>query len=121
MARFGDLTQHTYTTGDVEDGVHNVGWLGGGSEFPVGETSEEFRKALAILCDDPIMSHRGFHKCEFCQSGSRETGNGQIRVRDHEGRWYAAPTMVGHYVSAHGYRPPEEFVNAVMDPAEIGR
>lgn len=27
---------------------------------------------------------------------------------------YAAPSLVHHYVVAHGYKPPEEFIAAVM-------
>lgn len=30
------------------------------------------------------------------------------------GRAYAGPTMILHYVVAHGYQPPQEFIQAVM-------
>lgn len=31
------------------------------------------------------------------------------------GEWtYAAPSMLGHYIEAHGYRPPRVFIEAVM-------
>jgi hypothetical protein len=31
-----------------------------------------------------------------------------------DGRVYAAPSLVHHYVIAHGYRPPDEFIAAVL-------
>ena len=101
MAHFDDLTPHSYTTGQIEADVLNVGWLGSGGSFPTGETTPEFKNALKSLCADPIVSHRGFHACQFCEGGSRETGNGQIRVKDSSGKWYAAPTMIGHYVDLY--------------------
>ena len=30
------------------------------------------------------------------------------------GRVYAAPTLIWHYVTEHGYRPPDEFIDAVL-------
>jgi len=41
-------------------------------------------------------------------------GNGEVRVRAPDGRWYAAPTLVAHYVAVHGYLPPAPFVGAVL-------
>jgi hypothetical protein len=38
----------------------------------------------------------------------------EIRVVGRDGRVYAAPGLVCHYVAAHGYQPPQEFVEAVM-------
>ena len=117
MAYFADLTPHTYTpTGDLE--VLNVGWLDEGRPFPVGTTPQEFRDALLDLCRRPILLHRGVHVCWFCRGGL--AGNGQIRVLGPKGTWYAAPTLVHHYVSAHEYSPPADFVGAVLSPVAVG-
>ncbi|WP_160148400.1 hypothetical protein [[Leptolyngbya] sp. PCC 7376] len=62
------------------------------------------------------MLHRGFHCCEFCDNA---TGNGQICVRHPNGNWYSAPTMLHHYVTVHHYLPPEEFIEAVLNPIEV--
>ncbi len=32
----------------------------------------------------------------------------------HAGKVYAAPSLVHHYVVAHDYRPPDEFIAAVL-------
>jgi hypothetical protein len=43
------------------------------------------------------------------------TGNGEIRVRAANGITYVAPVLVLHYVVEHGYLPPQEFIEAVID------
>jgi hypothetical protein len=47
-------------------------------------------------------------------------GNGQIRVLSKKGNLYAAPTLVYHCVTQHGYRPPKEFIEAVVAPHGVG-
>jgi hypothetical protein len=120
MAFFADLTPHTYSpTRGLE--VLNVGWLDEGQPFPVGPTCQAFRDALLELCRHPIILHRGVHVCWFCRGRRQDlAGNGQIRLLSPTGIWYAAPTLVHHYVTAHEYCPPADFVEAVLSPAGIG-
>jgi hypothetical protein len=42
-----------------------------------------------------------------------DLGNGEIRVIG-ASAIYAAPTLIYHYVVAHSYQPPEEFIEAVL-------
>jgi hypothetical protein len=120
MAFFEDLSRYTYgLDADTDDGALNVGWLDGRFAFPRGPTSLEFRSALRLLCSKPIRLHRGFHRCDYCLPAHEVRGNGQIRVRGMTGQWYAAPTMIHHYVSVHFYLPPSEFMEAVIEPMEV--
>jgi hypothetical protein len=126
MAHFEDLTTYEYL-GTPTSGVLNVGWLGAGQPFNRGTTSEAFQTALRTLCDNKSMNLCfGHHVCEFCPGASWgdpyffSNGNGEIRVRAAGGTWYVAPRLVLHYVVEHNYCPPPEFVEAVLDPAEIG-
>jgi hypothetical protein len=73
---------------------------------------------------------RGYRMCEFCERQPGETlwpptsardesgefflGNAEIRVPGANGVTYAAPNMLIHYVTEHGYRPPEEFLEALQ-------
>src|SRR5437879_7346546 len=41
-------------------------------------------------------------------------GNGEVRVTEPSGIRWTAPTMIYHYVVAHGYRPPRDFVEGVL-------
>ena len=123
MTFFPDLTPHTYMFHREERGVLNIGWLGDGNPMPTGTTSREFHDQLAQLCGSCIGKHRGVHYCEYCNADTPQTspfyGNGQIRVRDQAGIWYAAPTLIHHYVVDHSYRPPTVFIDAVLNPAEV--
>jgi len=121
MACYEDLTPYTYTPNDDKT-VVNIGWLEMGHEFETGPTSEEFRAALARLCKAPILLHRGHHDCQFCDRKWDEwpIASGQIRVLGQNGKWYAAPTLVIHYVEAHEYLPPAKFIDAVLNPVAIG-
>jgi hypothetical protein len=124
MSYFADLTRYEYDPTDLD--VLNIGWLDGEHPYKRGETPADFRAALQQLVQRPIMKHRGFHVCEICRPEDAATfpfptiGNGQIRVRSQQGTWYAAPRMISHYVEEHSYQPPDEFVEAVRNPGEVG-
>lgn len=125
MSYFADLTPHIYAREDTEgQTVLNVGWLDPSKEYPRGEVSVEFVKALEVLCERPVYLHRGFHDCRFCPRKAdhhfaARIGNGQIRVMDADGIWYAAPTMIHHYVTVHHYQPPSLFICAVLKPTAV--
>ncbi len=114
MAAFADLTPYTYfhAEGDLP-GTVNVGWLAAGQPFPTGVTSAEFRDKLARLCQQRFKQTRGVHGCEFCTGRDRPRSSSEMRVSLGD-RVYAAPSLVHHYVVAHDYRPPDEFVAAVL-------
>jgi len=126
MSYFEDLTTYEYS-GKPNTSVLNVGWLGEGHPFDAAETADAFRTALKELCDTRWMNKcRGHHVCEFCPGTSwgdpyfHEMGNGEIRVRSASGTWYVAPRLVFHYVAEHNYCPPKDFIDAVMNPIQIG-
>jgi hypothetical protein len=44
-------------------------------------------------------------------------GNGEIRIAATNGMIYVAPVLILHYVVAHRYLPPQEFVAAAINAA----
>ena len=44
----------------------------------------------------------------------RKSGSAEIIVPGRDGKAYRAPTLISHYVRSHRYRPPREFVEAVL-------
>ncbi len=50
--------------------------------------------------------------------GEFVVGSAEIRVQGPRGDRYAAPDMIIHYVEAHGYRPPDDFVAGVLGTLE---
>ncbi len=140
MTYFQDLTPYSYSERDKELGLLslNIGWLAGQQPFSRGETPQEFRTQLFQFCLDENLVHiyRGFHECEICNLPSREwaerrhsiygdkaefasIGDGEIRVIG-ESAIYAAPALIYHYVVDHEYKPPDDFIQAVMTGPQPG-
>lgn len=114
MTYFKDLTPYAYIDPEEElPDTINIGWLDKDYPFPVGETSDDFRAKLRALCEHRLKQTRGFHSCQFCKGRDRATSSSEMRIA-HDGKVYAAPSMVYHYVVEHGYFPPEEFIDAVL-------
>jgi hypothetical protein len=119
MACFPDLSPHTYSPACGLN-LFNVGWLDEGMAFATGSSSADFQFALQSLCRHPIFIDRGSHACSYCGGMHRENeGNAQIRVCGKHGTWYAAPTLIHHYVTRHQYLPPDEFIEAVILTARV--
>jgi hypothetical protein len=65
---------------------------------------------------------RGFRKCPFrdawrvhvTDSVPLLLGHAEYHIPGPDGTTYAAPTTVIHYVHAHGYQPPAEFIDAAL-------
>jgi hypothetical protein len=135
---FSDLSHYSYSVLDEDDPsigsgpVLAVGWLAAHQPFATGPVDEQLVAALIALAADErhrANQMRGFHLCEFCESPpDREdivypvpSGNGvtwlgsdEIHVVGVDGRRYAAPSLIVHYVLAHRYQPPAEFRRAAI-------
>ncbi|MEU1786143.1 hypothetical protein ABZ553_09755 [Streptomyces sparsogenes] len=130
MTHYADLSPYAYTQGSVPEGIEavSIGWLEPGEEFARGAVPEDFVRSLALLCrDDRHMVMRGWHRCALPHPGGEDEypvrilvgqdrvslGSAEVRVVGRDGRWLIAPNLVHHYVTAHSYLPPEEFIEAV--------
>ncbi|MHA6829971.1 DUF7919 family protein [Ralstonia pseudosolanacearum] len=106
-------------------GVVNVGWLDVRSEFENGAVPTAFVERLNLIAGgvedfkalvEPI---RELPVCEIC---------GEVELRDAKGMliqnaeiWvpsgskiYTSPITILHFIEIHGYRPPAEYINAVL-------
>jgi hypothetical protein len=126
MAHYPDLERCTYFDPEYDDdALVAVGWLEPGHDFRRGSVDLQFFERLESLAKrtwGPIF-YLGGHECELCQHrGAISTG---YLLVPFGGRIFAAPEGITHYISAHWYRPPDEFVQAVtacpeMRSAEYG-
>jgi hypothetical protein len=125
---FEDESQYSYIHDEDEFGVLNIGWLDASQDYNRGSVSSDFIERLEALCALGTCRTRGWHACNLCppdapypamvdsNSGNRyPVGDAEIRVPGRGGITYAAPTMMVHYVKDHGYRPPEEFIDVVLE------
>jgi hypothetical protein len=127
MAFFRELSEYEYHRAECNRPVtKNVGWLGEGHEFRREKASEQLLDRLWSYCHISVAQMRGIHPCEFCPPdglsyfGQRNgekllLGSSEIRVFGKAGVIYAAPTLIYHYAAEHDYRPPDEFVEALLN------
>lgn len=131
MAYFPDLSSFSYHRSGIDKGFLNVGWLSSDYEFNRSSPVENPRHSrfldnLALYVERPVIVHRGIHACDFCGIGFDS-----VPCETHQGRelrlGYAVsaalgegnqvfvfPTLIFHYVVAHNYQPPDEFIQAVL-------
>src|SRR4051812_26734298 len=99
-----------------------VGWFDG-RKFATGIFPDEFIGILVHALDRVFRDgYRGVHSCGVCGKTHVEmqwkgrmvplhaTGHYLLR---HDRYVYVAPAFLLHYISAHNYRPPDEFLEAV--------
>lgn len=126
---FPDLSEYAYGRTAPKSHILNIGWLSKEHAYPRGAVPESISQRLAELIKTPVNLYRGSHLCEFCPAPPTlmspggikminpppETwGNGEIRLRAAgTSRIYVAPVLIHHYIVAHGYLPPEEFIETI--------
>jgi hypothetical protein len=126
MAFFEDLSAYCYHPSGIRPGTKNVGWIEPQKPFSKGIVPEMFLKRLWHLCKIPVVQTRGFHVCELCNMPSDvvptlefegeilKLGSAEIRAIA-PGVIYAAPNLIFHYVRDHEYKPPQAFIDAVIN------
>ncbi|MGA4506352.1 hypothetical protein ACQB6R_12460 [Propionibacteriaceae bacterium G1746] len=100
------------------------GWLEPGRPYLVGQCPVVVVAALERL--EPVDRTRGFHACGFCEGAAAFAGaphrtldgrdlvlgSASLAVTVGGNRW-VAPNLVLHYITAHGYLPPDEGVRGL--------
>jgi hypothetical protein len=108
-----DLSTHAYFARG--DNVRAVGWLEAGHPYEQGPVPNDFlarlKQHVATACQ--YVRFRGIHTCNLCPKGQRKAGHRNLMIPT-EKLLYVAPELVVHYIEDHGYRPPQEFIEAVM-------
>ena len=138
---FEDLTPYRYgvyygrdRTFPIHE-VLNVGWLQNGFDYQIGDVDQKIvlkLKHLLAKYQNATIRHKGFHYCDLCSYNennipSINSGEKAMRLGSRilwlpsstsPNKFYACPDLIVHYIVAHNYRPPDEFLDAV-DQAEI--
>ncbi|MDB5295141.1 MAG: hypothetical protein JWO31_1124 [Phycisphaerales bacterium] len=112
-----ELSPRTYAP-ELHTGVivRSVGWLG--RRVPhKGHAAPSILEALRRYATTGYRDDNdlGFHTCEIC---GRANSHGEFWV-EWRGVRYVLPMMVFHYVEAHRYLPPDEFLSAVQQKNEF--
>jgi len=114
-AYYSDLSPYEYGFSIPE--CVNIGWLDKDHDFEKGDVPNEFIEKLKEL--PTFAAHAGYHNCPFCEGGGRDTWSSSIKMVIGNGLVYLTPAMIVHYVRDHHYKPPQEFIDAVMDMEDM--
>jgi hypothetical protein len=122
---YAELSHH-YLGRIAVPSLRRVGWLDGSHDFATGELAEELLLELGELRSRSpgLRRIRGFFPCPLCgHIGLLRPDQGpelmnrlgccEIWVSDARGGWYCAPDRILHYIRAHDYLPPAEFIAAL--------
>jgi hypothetical protein len=116
MSYYADLTPYNYH--HYSEKEFNIGWLQKDQDFPKGEVPEGFLDKLKKYSEFKMFQTKGWHNCDFCEENAH--GSNEIRVVSKDIKIYACPMLIIHYIEAHKYLPPQEFIDAVMTGPEPG-
>ena len=112
-----DLTTYTHCPADETIGLDPlaVGFLNGRPDYPQGKAPVKFAAQLLRFCQPELVVCRGEkpRPCSLCRQPIPSYGTAEIRVIGEEDI-FAAPDLIYHYVTAHQYLPPDEFIHAVL-------
>ncbi|WP_299193970.1 hypothetical protein [uncultured Erythrobacter sp.] len=125
MTYFPDFAEYEYETPKPLRGVRTIGWLDAAHEFQKAHPSDEVLQRLQTVMSERVTSNihasliRGTMPCPIC--GVRDyphpellVGSTEIWLPDNDGGYFAAPSMIYHFISAHNYAPPKEFLDALF-------
>jgi hypothetical protein len=135
MTYFADLAPIGYL-GKNSGKALAVGWLEADHDYPRGAVGPDVVAALERLYQhtwQPVTA-AGWHDCSLCGrkpedgpitreiGGERELLGAKNLLVPAGSVIYAAPSLILHYIENHGYRPPDEFLEALraLDPTEEG-
>jgi hypothetical protein len=124
-----DLSIYEYKLPFPLSGVRCVGWIDPSHAFSRRPPPQLLVAGIqkAVLTRTSIFDAHaneiiGWHPCTLCGSlvsviasdgSSQKLGTSEIIIPSNTG-WFAAPSLILHYVIEHGYDPPIAFQQAVM-------
>jgi hypothetical protein len=136
---FSDLAPYSYSISRTLPDVLTIGWLDRSQPFPSGGGPKQFAHMLRRWFGVARVNQmRGIHECNLCrekqwpllplhenpsitiEGKTLFLGNWEIWIPASEGKVFASPALIIHYVEAHNYLPPPEFIAAVLNESAMG-
>lgn len=123
-----DLSPYSYYLDFLVPSVRNIGWIDDGVDFPKGIMPINLLEKMKniLIKSDLVNAHvnlvRGVHPCTIC--GCEDVvrfadkkiilGMSEIWIPNSiSSGFFAAPSMVVHYIEKHNYLPPGVFLTAI--------
>lgn len=132
MTYIPDLTLCTYARASYGPTLA-IGWLDGSKRYTQGKAPLALLLKMRDWALNPQKSvinwTRGWHDANlkkvqnpvnaaypqdiFSTEGTHKLNNGEFHVH-YNGKFYASPAMIFHYVLDYDYLPPQEYIDAVL-------
>jgi hypothetical protein len=87
-----------------------IGWLDTIAPFNTGDVSSLFLSKLKSL--NPSICTKGWHTCPYCKNSNSSK---QYLIEIDKDVYYDVPEMIIHYIEEHQYRPPQEFIDKILN------
>lgn len=126
---YADLSLYSNHLRDELENVRNVGWLKEGQVFPSGAIEPQLvhrlKQAFVGIGNfdaEAVLIRGAQHRCEICGASpgmvqvngkEKRLGASEIWLPETQERYFAAPSLVIHYIEDHQYLPPVEFIAAI--------
>jgi hypothetical protein len=124
MAYHADLSTDTYLKDMYRVTLTSIGWLEGHMPYTQGSVSSEVVQKIAAICapSNTVATNMGYQECSLCDTPKLHhwegipygLGNGNFIVPGVGDTIYLFPNLILHYIRDHGYAPPAEFCEAVL-------
>lgn len=114
---YEDLIDCDYFGEEYAEILTAIGWLENGKTFSTGKVPQDVFFKLSEFKQTfwDFATFRGYHYCDLCKYQFEleiKGGNSNIFI-PHNGKIYVYPSLITHYINAHFYLSPREFVEAV--------
>ncbi len=125
---YEDLSNYCYQLPFSLPNVKMIGWLDWLQPYPHGQVERKIiEKLWKLICTRPVPFDlevnivRGTDPCKICDTdiqyidlsrNSMLLGMSEIWI-PYGLNWYAAPSLIAHYMEDHHYLPPKEFLEAI--------
>ncbi len=115
---YADLTKCDYFGKEHAETLTAVGWLENGKTYQTNKIPKSIYEKLCEFNKNPwsFSAFMGFHQCDLCQFQFEHQGEKGINnlFVPQSGKIYVCPELITHYINAHFYCPPREFLEAVF-------
>lgn len=127
---FEDMSNYAYYLKTPVENVKNIGWLDAGKPYRTGDVGSLFLQCLMgiivgnDIVDAQVNKIRSTHRCSLSGCEVKEVvANGKTAILGAAeiwipsvicGEFFAVPSMILHYIEAHHYLPPDDFISAVI-------
>lgn len=105
------------------EAIRNIGWISNSTNFTksIKHPAEFLQKLKSLVQDRDLLVNkiRGYAPCELCGYSRYEDstglvlGNAELLLKG-SAFLFCSPTLIIHYVEAHHYLPPSEFIDCVL-------